>query len=373
MSVLAYPIQSDTHWPRWYAFHLISAGILGYHYAKKYHLSLGLLISVVFWSGANAFSGRFKYESLHEIAQLDLSNMSAKATLAFFVLVFIGDILDKRHLISLLHAYLYVCVVHSILALVQLFILKIPIEECVGFFPNVSMGPNMLAVLLPILVMMLFERRTWPITVLVLILNLIFVLNIYLFRSSMGWGTAMVGFVSIAFLRFKDHLSWRITTVICSSFAICLYYVGRFFDGSWTNFTKIDRFIMWPLFMNWWVDNSDHFIGAGTGTFRQLGPSIQLQNKLLDHGIWLWMHSDILQVLFEIGFIGLILALWLVMVCLIKLYRSKNHQVMVVFLAYIAMCLGNYPLRLAEYAFLGMILIAFSLKVDDGICSESKY
>jgi len=347
-------LQTDSHFPRWFAFHVVAFLFLGFYFGKKYHPSLGLLITTTGLSGAQVFSGRWKYEELHLISQLDMSNMSAKATLAFLLLVFIGDQLKRKTLYSFLWAYASMIIASCLYSFYQYYYLKMHIEHSVGFLPNVSMGPNLAAVILPLF---LWQKRYFSI-----IPVMIIVAHIYVFRSSMAWATVIMVVASTIFFMTSRNL--RI--YLAGGSVLVLGYLGRFIDGAWTSFLSIDRFQMWPIFISWWQTNADHYLGSGVGTFRHMGPTIQVQNNLHEGGYWLWAHSDFLQVIFETGLLGGFAALWLVIVCGVKLLSSKNYQIICIFLAYLTMCLGNYPLRLAEYSFLGMILIAISLKENHG-------
>lgn len=58
--------------------------------------------------------------------------------------------------------------------------------------------------------------------------------------------------------------------------------------------------------------------GTGLGTFVWLGPIIQNQTQ----GIYLWMHSDPIQFLFEGGILGAVLV---VPVIATPLWRSRNR------------------------------------------------
>jgi O-antigen ligase len=73
----------------------------------------------------------------------------------------------------------------------------------------------------------------------------------------------------------------------------------------------------WKLFMDWWLENSNRWIGTGSGTAQWLGPVIQAKTESL----FVWFHNEYLQILFEQGIIGLGLAMALLVICIKKAWR----------------------------------------------------
>lgn len=63
----------------------------------------------------------------------------------------------------------------------------------------------------------------------------------------------------------------------------------------------------WRDYFSWWVARADHGSGTGLGTFEILGPMIDRAGKTGE--LMIQMHSDWLQIGFELGILGLGLAL----------------------------------------------------------------
>lgn len=56
----------------------------------------------------------------------------------------------------------------------------------------------------------------------------------------------------------------------------------------------------WAMFMDWFYKNANIWLGTGTGSFQWIGPSIQGTRK----DLFLFMHNEYLQAMFEQGTIG---------------------------------------------------------------------
>jgi hypothetical protein len=72
-------------------------------------------------------------------------------------------------------------------------------------------------------------------------------------------------------------------------------------------FSGDTRLAAWGRFLPWWYENAPWPFGSGTGTFLWLGPLIDNWGKGFNGEVFLQMHCDWLQVMFEGGVIGLIL------------------------------------------------------------------
>ncbi len=115
--------------------------------------------------------------------------------------------------------------------------------------------------------------------------------------------TALMIFVSHALS--YGVVKRRLSVVLTIALGVCLtpwifHYLTR------AGRLDAGRFEAWARFMEWWRLSADPLTGTGFGSFNWIGPSIDhLKNPVFFH-----MHSDWLQVLFEGGAIGLMLAVW---------------------------------------------------------------
>jgi len=63
------------------------------------------------------------------------------------------------------------------------------------------------------------------------------------------------------------------------------------------------RFLGWKSIMKWWASYGNVYWGMGPGSFEWLAPFI----KLSTGEVFVWMHNDFLQYLFEYGIVGAVL------------------------------------------------------------------
>lgn len=121
--------------------------------------------------------------------------------------------------------------------------------------------------------------------------------------------------------------------------------------GAFGFFNPGGRFQEWSHFMTWWIDHSNILVGSGTGTFEWLSPVIQNRPK----EIYLFMHNDYLQILFEQGILGLTLALGVVFTAIQK---SKDPVVISSIAGILTACVTQSPMRF----WLSGLMIATTLK-----------
>ncbi len=69
--------------------------------------------------------------------------------------------------------------------------------------------------------------------------------------------------------------------------------------------------------MQWWANNANHYFGTGIGSYEWVAGYHNLQPPLM------WLHSDWLQILFEIGFVGLFVVLT---AYVIKIYQCPRED-----------------------------------------------
>ncbi len=108
--------------------------------------------------------------------------------------------------------------------------------------------------------------------------------------------------------------SWELICLVA-----LVMVVGSAHEGS-ALLDGASRFTEWHRFMVWWAGNSSIWFGTGTGTFEWLGPMVQISQNLNE--VYLFMHNDYLQILFEQGIFGFLLFGWLGIYCLIKSYNK---------------------------------------------------
>jgi hypothetical protein len=105
--------------------------------------------------------------------------------------------------------------------------------------------------------------------------------------------------------------------------------------GFWSD----TRAAAYVSFFKWWKVEASYFFGTGVGTFQWVGPAIQK----FEGKVYLQMHSDWLQILFEGGATGLVLSLWAYVHLLLK--SRKSVELFAATIAVGVFCAFYHPFR----------------------------
>lgn len=114
------------------------------------------------------------------------------------------------------------------------------------------------------------------------------------------------------------------------------------------------RYLMWSQFIQIWNDKLPKVLGTGFGTWEWVGPQL----KGSDFMGYAMLHNDYLQVLFEGGFIGLALFLWVIGESFYK--HGKNVQFILPAGAFCLAMLSYFPLHVVA----GQVLALHYLLYD---------
>lgn len=358
---------SDTHWPKWWMFHLATAVAIGAYFIK-YHWSVGLTIATSLISGAQAFANRDFYFRQGDQVKAVLGFDSAKASLTLLALAFLADKLSAVQVERLLKAFIVFAIGHCLYVFYQLHYLGLNTWTGRGFLPNTSMAPSMLVMLLP-LVIGYGKRLVYPRAI-----TALFVLTMIEHRSSIAFAALLTTsvFAGFIWLHRRWHLRATILTVLGA--LLVLLPLGVLFDPEWSHLWVNERFKFWPAYVEFWVKQKQYLMGMGLGTFRYFGPEIQIA-KNLDVGYFMpWAHSDVLQMMFEVGLIGLISAATMIVISVKKALMSKRLDLASALVAMVVIMCGNYPLHLAEFATLVTLLLTTSFKISmsGGRCEQKE-
>lgn len=175
--------------------------------------------------------------------------------------------------------------------------------------------------------------------------------------ASLGVGLAASLFPRVSFKKF-------LIIIIPSFFAIIfMVYFGtgsRFLQDSGRAFVYRGTWEFFKQFAN-------PLIGFGTGTFTVWGLAWQKAHYMTvepGHAVslWLWLHQEELEILFENGIVGLISVLIMVGFMFKKLYSSYCFPILCV---YFFTSLTEMPLRLWVTQLLGICLMAIAFKSEE--------
>ena len=272
---------------------------------------------------------------------------------AFVVLLFVVPltICKKRYLKYIEQGISYVCMISSCLIIMKFFEHYHPYERGGGVSNNASMDASLIAFTYPFLVMRKSPNwnTPWP-----LVSILVPPLAIYLSNASMGIITLSV--VLTAWVFFKS------TTFLNKLLYSPLIFVTFFATGAFGMYLTVNALVdgsgrgnLFKRAYEFWGVNADPWLGMGLGTTQVFLPLIQQMNGIFKvHGVDLWMHNDWLQILFELGWVGLISAMTLYFFLLV--WSIRHMYLFCALLGYGFCMFGNFPLHWPITAFVGAFI-----------------
>jgi hypothetical protein len=153
---------------------------------------------------------------------------------------------------------------------------------------------------------------------------------------------------------YRRRLYWQLIPVLLVGGALTYaHHTGKWLDG-------YDRIEHWKVFFAWWAQ-SWHWIvlGVGPGTFIW----ISIIMGKFTTPLFLQMHSDWLQVLWEEGLVGFSLSIWVWMDAVRRARQQRVENLAGVF-GVAAFCLTYHPFRFFPSALLAtwIFVTVFSYK-----------
>lgn len=121
-----------------------------------------------------------------------------------------------------------------------------------------------------------------------------------------------------------------------------------------------DRYHIWKLALQDWWQNANIFFGYGHGTYKYLGPQIQFNASYFGPSgkdVYLWLHNDWLQILFEGGIVGFVLTVILFFAMAIRFYKRKKINELCCLICLAIVGLSQYPLELAAFTMIVIYLL----------------
>ncbi len=300
--------------------------------SKKYHVSVGLffLITSVFGLVQSGWP-QFGSEVISNIMNL-----------LFFTCI--GLSLENKYL-NLIVPLLCICAIGDAIVMI---IREIPhIGERWGFMQawwvmtNASLDSCFIAIMSPAFETILKNKN------IKLFATAIVLIAILLAKSNTGLAV-FISAQALFYFKKKDYKTFSFIMIVPSLFILPLhYFYGTKFGENY------GRFVNWKTMMTFWHDNINHVIGAGPGTYWIYSQQVQV-HKVGDL-VFLWMHNDFFQILFEQGYLGLISVLFLYGMMLFRSFKSPLLFSMVFGFGLIACTM--YPLHLFFFQLLGIALI----------------
>jgi hypothetical protein len=119
------------------------------------------------------------------------------------------------------------------------------------------------------------------------------------------------------------------------------------------------RLNIWTTAMHWWWNQSSVFLGSGLGTFFAIGPTFNRPD------VFIWLHSDWLQVLFEQGVIGFVLIAVLFLRAIFNARIRSRPAIQYALITYGVWGIANMPLHYPLSALYGAVLFNYAYGVKE--------
>lgn len=349
LGLLTASIAQYFFYSSWTPAYVLCSLVMSCYVGKTFHWSVALCFLTTALLSIYTFSmpGN-QYARFSKIDRIVISNLSLNAylTMTLFMIVFLA--FKRKHWLAFTKAIGVVCAVEIIFIGGQALCGVTPYLRA-GFFNNASMAGCFVGFAYP------FMRE------------LIF---IQLRNKYIGWASALAALIAV----LLTDSSMALGTYCVTTFVLLLKYrwyklalalftipvVGYLLQGS-ILFDSTGRRAIITMGLDWWWQYGSRWIGQGPGTSAVFLPFLQqhAQGPEYKHAIFLWFHSDWVQLLFEQGIVGL-------GVYLVGFLTAVRHALRTSYLIAplfgVAFCaLGNFPVHWPVHAFtcMGIILMCF--------------
>jgi len=299
-----------------------------------------------------------------------LKNLSNNSLVFILVIFFLGFSLSKKNVDLLINSLGVLAIACSIHVIAKKF-LGLPAHS---LMLNTSMEGTFLGIMSVVILFKPIENEHWrsfkwiqSFSVLIILTGTIAT------TSSVGIGAVALGIITMAFFSKKFKPILLLLSIMFSISAFLFVGEGIFSDSL--------RVICWNWSMDWWSQSANHLFGTGIGTFWGIGPWIQDtelikacasgDSKICESAKFLYqeknyytfMHSDWLQLLFEGGFVGLILGYGVFITALVKSFNRP--WLFASILVFSATATINMPTKYVITSIIGVLLLRMSLLKEE--------
>lgn len=232
-----------------------------------------------------------------------------------------------------------------------------------GAFNAGSLDTSMIAVAI---IMLLFRPQQFK-SLWTLVLSTVCLIALIWQKGSTAYFVLAGGlssyFLARANLSRNPYLLLSCIPIISLIFGLGVFTTGDQFLNPW------DRFVEWKRLFEWFWSNANLVVGTGMGSFEVIGPVVQQAAGVKK--VFLFMHNDWLQILFEFGILGAILTLW---VCADALWRARKEPWLFATLcAFGIAMIPQFPLRFSASQILIVLLLRTALlRIDPSISQSQK-
>lgn len=187
-------------------------------------------------------------------------------------------------------------------------------------------------------------------------------------RRVCGFGGLLI--VVCALFLCRGASSFGVLAIVLAARTMNVWMIPLTLIGGWISvggkmFDSSHRFEAYKIFTDylfhskWWV------FGTGLGTFQVYSPTLTLSKHFMVNQTtaWLWLqaHNDWLQCCFELGVVGLVLAVCVYFQAIFKTYSSLKSKEFAMGIGLGGCALFQYPCHLAPSAFLVALFLRMAL------------
>jgi hypothetical protein len=352
----------DQTWPPWCLLVMFSLAMIASALTKPLITpKVPVPLAAVFvWVMFNAFVLiEYKpalFQPASEINQtIMLKNLAATAVLEFFLLSMLFFLCWKKLRGAMGSALFWVGLAHSGSLILDQLVYQIPTGSAtIGLLGNRSIGASFAAVWL----FYGYQRTSglWRIFT-----AAVTVMAILVSSSGISYAAMLAGAGAMIVAMWPKRWWWAVLVGV-GGLSVASFVKPQF----WTHLSRYDA---WVIFWNFWRAHFLPAFGAGVGTFRFWGPASQMQENFMVGKYFMWAHSDWFQFLFEMGTVGLCLAVFAYGFLLNKAWKRPAQLGALV--AFGVVALGNYPLHVASFSLFAWFLVFETLEVPVLIKPES--
>lgn len=349
--ICIFSLNSDKYWSPWIPLEVMAVMVFCNTIIKRYGYVASICFGYPILLSMYIFS-IYTPEDNHEIL-LRVKNISLQTTFSFMCVVLGVGLLKSRTHKFFEETFPYLCVLNSVLIIIETFFVESPTLR-IGFLNNASMAGCFTACTFPYLVFKKTKRH--------IIFDMVALVSsiwaIFLVRSSIPlatFGVVIFSYILVSdnFSNMKNKILTGIVTILTITGAGILFIPDIMKDSG--------RYEIWSTVYGWWSRNVNQWFGIGNGEWIYLGPKIQREFKIETGPPFGWAHNDWLQILIELGYVGLFFTSLLFVYALLRCYiKRRNYE-------FSALCglgftaLLNFPLRLAPFALVSAVIFARAL------------
>jgi len=334
--------------------------------ARQFHWSAALGF---FWASLSAIKAFFypqsPYIQMGKASVIAFDSVTSQSLVYLMIAVIPFVLLKKKNYGSISQGFAFLCFIDSIIVLSRWILGDSPS----GLMDNSALDACMIACTWSFLAIKPMPQdydcedlRDVKKNLLKFARDLIWICTpiaaIFATQSSTGLAAFAIAIAGSLFMRIQSKL---LTLGAIFGIGWTALIVGFMTIGKDQLLNPNGRFAQWDLAMKFFEKKIEFFFGAGPGTYFILGPLIQLKNNpILNHypNFYIYLHNDWMQILFELGCVGLALAGLVYLYSLRNAYKKGDEWVFSSLLAYGFVGLFQPPLRIMTFSCLGAFLLA---------------